>query len=120
MVTDKNNKIFTELVSYIKDLYPSINYSTGYPENLAKFPAMFFTQIEASTKLTTLSNTEDGVTLAYQIDVYTNDGANKARKIANDIRTFMIDSSFRCINFMPVPQPSNVSRFVARYERLDV
>lgn len=119
MVKDKNNEIYTKLLRHIQGLYPAVNGGTAFSEK-TKLPFMHFTQLDGSTKLTTLSNTEDGINLAFQIDVYTNTGMNLARNIANDIRAYMISEGFRCRNFMPIDQPSNVSRFVGRYERLDV
>ena len=120
MVKDRTNQVYTELIQYLKDYYPKIYGGTTYPEDLPKLPYVYFFQLDAPTTLTTLSNTEDGVTTSYQVEVYTDTGMNSARKIANDIRTFMITNGFRCTNFMPITRPSNVSRFVARYRRLDV
>lgn len=120
MVADKNNQIYTELIQYLKGIYPVLYSGTGYPSSIPKFPYVYFYQLDAPTRLTTLSNTEDGVNLAFQIEVYTDNGMNKARKISNDIRTYMIEDGFKCRTFMPIQDPSNVSRFVGRYERLDV
>ena len=120
MVKDKHNQIYTELYDYMKSLYPSLKGGTTFNENDPQLPFLYFFQIDGSTKLTTLSNTEDGINLAYQIEVYTKDGKNNARKMANDIRTFMIQEGFRCRTFMPIEGSSNVSRFVTRFERLDV
>lgn len=120
MVKDKTNKIYTELVQYMKTIYPKLKSGMSYNENEAKFPYIYFFQIDAPTRGTTLSNTEDVVNLVYQIEVYTDMGNNEARKIANEIREHMISEGFRCKNFMPIINGSKVSRFVARYERLDV
>ena len=120
MVSDKHNQIYTALYNYMKKIYPTINGSTVYNENISSFPYLYFFQIDGSTRLTTLSNTEDGINLAFQIDIYTNKGQNQARKMANDVRNHMIQNGFRCRTFMPVNETSNVSRFVGRYERLDV
>ena len=120
MVSDKTNKIYTELIEYIKSIYPDIKSGTTYNENKVEFPYIYFFLVDMPTKLTTLSNTEDGVGLVYQIEVYTDKGADKARKIAYEVRTHMISEGFTCKNFMPVPSATNVSRFVTRFERLDV
>ena len=120
MVSDKNNQIFTDLYEYMKCIYPKLKAGTVYRENQVKLPFMYFYQLDSPTKLTTLSNTEDGINLAFQIEVYTDLGTNEARKMATEIRSWMIEQGFRCRNFMPIISTSNVSRFVARYERLDV
>lgn len=96
-----------------------MNGGQTYSEK-SHLPYMHFVLLDAPTKLTTLSNTEDGVNLAFQIDIYTDTGMNMARKISTAIRTYMIEEGFRCRTFMPIIQPTNVSRFVSRYERLDV
>ena len=120
MVADKHNKIYTALYEYMKDLYPKLKGGTVYPESEAKLPYMYFFQLDSPTRLTTLSNTEDGINLAFQIEIYSKDGNNNARKMAGDVREFMISDGFRCRTFMPVESASNVSRFVTRFERLDV
>ncbi len=119
MVQDKNNKIYTELIEHLRDIYPKISggQKSDSPTTL---PYIYFFQIDGSTRLTTLSNTEDGVNLAFQIEVYTDKGKDEARKIANSIREFMITDGFKCRTFMPDQSSSNVSRFLTRFERLDV
>ena len=120
MVKDNTNQVYTELIQYLKGIYPQISGGTNYPEKLPSFPYLYFFQIDAPTALTTLSNTEEGIRSAYQIEIYTDTGMNKARKIANDVRLYMISNGFTCRTFMPVNAPSNVSRFVTRFNRLDV
>ena len=120
MVSDKTNKIYTELYEYMKNEYPTLKGGQTYDEGKVKLPFMHFFQLDAPTKLTDLSNNEVGVNLAYQIDVYNNQGVNQVREMSNKIRSYMISQGFRCKNFMPIINGSNVSRFVARYERLDV
>ena len=119
MVEDKSNKIYTELLEYMRSIYPSLNGGTTFSEK-SKLPFMHFVLLDAPTKLTTLSNTEDGVNLAIQIDIYSDGGMNLAKKMSYEVRNYMMENGFRCRTFMPIVQPSNVSRFVARYERLDV
>lgn len=120
MVKDKNNQIYTELMGVMKANYPNLEGGQTYPNSAPKFPYLYFFQIDAPTVLRTLSNTEDGVHLAFQIEIYTDKGGNEARKMANDVRAYMIGEGFECRTFMPSQQPSNVSRFVTRFSRLDV
>jgi len=119
MVTDKNNKIYTELMEFLKSEYPKIDGGTK-SEAPPTLPYVYFFQLDARTRLTTLSNTEDGVTLAFQIEIYSDKGMNDARKIANSVREYMIADGFRCRRFSPDQNSSNVSRFVTRFQRLDV
>lgn len=117
MVQDKVNKIYTDLYNHMKSLYPKLGGGTEYNEKV-KLPFMHFFLIDNPTVLTTLSNTEDGTNLSFQIDVYTKD--DNEREMANDIRSYMISEGFTCRQFMPFQQSSDVSRFVTRFRRLDV
>lgn len=118
MVKDKNNKIFNDLITYMRTIYPTLK--GGEYQEKPQLPYLYFTQIDGSTRDVTLSNTEVSVNLCFQVEMYTDLGMNMARKMATDVRAYMIENGFRCINFMPMNSFSNVSRFVARYERLDV
>ena len=120
MVSDKNNQIYTELYEYMKDLYPTLKGGSTYEEGKTKLPFMFFFQLDAPTKLKDLSNNEVGINLAFQIEIYSDNGMNDARKIANSVREYMIADGFRCKAFNPDQSSSNVSRFVTRFQRLDV
>jgi hypothetical protein len=114
--------IYTELYDYLKTAFPKLKASQNYNSNPQSFPYMYFFQIDGTTAISTLSDTEDGVSLAFQIEFYTNTSMNDARKIANDARNWMIENSFRCAYFNPVPNVTNskVNRFVTRFSRLDV
>lgn len=120
MVSDKHNQIYTDLLNHMKSIYPKLKGGTKYDGNEPKFPYLYFYQIDGTTRLTTLSNTEDGISLVFQIEIYTKGGDNEARKMANEVRAYMISQGFRCMNFIPMQGNSDVSRFVMRYGRLDV
>lgn len=107
-------------MEYLRSIYPKIYSGQNYDENQPKFPYVHFFLGDMPTALDDLSNNEVGVKPMYQIDIYTNAGQNQARKIAMDVRTFMISNGFKCRNFMPIINGSNVSRFVSRYVRLEV
>lgn len=120
MVTDKHNKIYTELLTYMKAIYPDIKGGTVYEENKVKLPYLYFFQIDGSTKLMDLSNNEVGVNLAFQIEIYSAEGKDNSKKMASSVRAYMLENGFRCRTFMPFQSSSNVSRFITRFERLDV
>lgn len=120
MVKDNTNKIFTELMDYMKDLYPKMYGGQVYNETKVKLPFIYFYQFDAQTALDDLSNNEVGVKFAYQIEVYTDEGSNKAREIASAVREYMISIGYKCRNFMPLQTTTNVKRFVGRYEKLEV
>lgn len=120
MVKDSHNKVYTELMTYLKDLYPKLVGSTEYNESAPSFPYVYFFLVDAPTALTTLSQTEDGVDSSYQIEVYSNKGGNESRKISYSIRAFMVEKGFICRRFRPIERGSAISRFVSIYSRLDV
>jgi len=120
MVKDNHNKVYTELMTYLKTVYPTITGSTTYSDEEPHFPYVYFFEVDAPTRLTTLSQTEDGIETSYQIEVYSNKGTNDARKISNTVRHFMTDNGFNCERFRPIQRASAISRFVMIYSRLDV
>lgn len=120
MVKDKNNQIYTGLMEYMKDIYPKLKSSQTYPDSPPSFPYLYFFQIDSPTALRTLSNTEDGVHLSFQIELYSDKGMNEARKMADDVREYMISEGFECKRHMPSQVPSNSSRFITVFYRLDV
>lgn len=120
MVKDSHNRVYTELMTYLKEKYPGIEGGTVYSETAPTFPYVFFFLVDAPTALTTLSQTEDGIASSYQIEVYSNKGMNTSRKISYSIREFMVDKGFLCRRFRPIERGSDISRFVAIYYRLDV
>ena len=120
MVSDKTNKIYTELMTYMKEKYPNLRGGQTYNETNVKLPYLYFYLLDSPTGATTLSNTEEAVNLSFQIEIYSDAGNNHARKISLDVKEYMIGEGFICRNFLPIQTASNVSRFVGRYERLDV
>lgn len=119
MVKDNHNKVYSDLLTYLKTVYPEIEGGTEFTDTPSKLPYLYFFEVDASTRLTTLSQTEDGVDTSYQIEVYTK-GSNKGRQISNKIREYMVKNGFICRRFRPIQRASDISRFVAIYSRLDV
>lgn len=120
MVSDNTNKIFTELMEYMQNEYPSIEGGQSYNEKSVTLPYVYFSLLDAPTRLQDLSNNEVGVSEVYQIEIYTDDGDYQARKMSSYARAYMISLGFKCRTFMPIVTASNVSRFVGRYERLAI
>ena len=121
MVKDNHNKVYTELMTYLKSLYPDIVGSTVYSETAPKFAYVYFFLVDAPTALTTLSQTEDGIDTSYQIEVYSDKGSYTTRKISYSIRAFMTEQQgFNCRRFRPIERGSSISQFVSIYDRLDV
>ena len=121
MVTDKVNQIYTDLMEYLESIYPNIKGSQKYADKAPSYPYVYMYQIDGSTQEVTLSNTEEAVNLAFQIEVYSNKGDTITRKISTDIKNYMMTvEGFKCRTFLPAQNNGNISRFVSRYDRLDV
>lgn len=120
MVQDKHNQVFNDLITYLKTVYPDIKGGTTFSDSPTHFPYLYFFLVDAPTALTTLSQTEDGVSTSYQIEAYSDKGTNQCRKIANTVRQYMIDNGFQCRRFKAIQRASDISRFVMIFDRLDV
>ena len=118
MVSDTNNKTYTELMVYLKTLFPNIDGSQKLNTDPAKFPFCFFFQIDSMTTGQTLSVTEDVIRVAYQIDIYSKKSMDEARKITDAVRRWMIEHGFKCIGSRPLDFDTPY-RFVSRYQRLE-
>lgn len=122
MVKDRTNAYFTELLTILKESYSSIKASQIYKATPPSFPYMYFKQIGGSTALTTLSGTEDGVTLALEIKFYSNVSANDVRTMANIARGFMVEQmGFNTDFFSPMENVSDstIHQFLARFSKLE-
>lgn len=123
MVKDNTNTYFSDLIDYLTPLYTGVDGSQTKTDTPPSFPYVYFNQLGGSTELTTLSGTEDGVRVTYEIRAYQNGklATNKVRNIANSIREYMIGCGFRCTYFKPEENlaDTNVKQFISRYEKLD-
>ena len=117
MVSDSNNRVYTELYEYLKTIGP-IEAGQDITKKPAKFPYMYFFQIDSHTTGRTLSRTEDVIQVAYQIEIFSARNMDEARKISEIVRAWMIEQGFECITFRPM-QGYSPNRFVSRYRRLE-
>ena len=118
MVSDSNNRVYTELLDYLKTI-GKIDGGQIYDAKKAKFPFMHFLQIDTATSKQTLSQTEDVIRVLYQVDVYSTKSMDEARKISYRIRVWMIEHGFICIGQRPWTLESPF-RFISRFQRLEV
>lgn len=121
MVKDNTNQYFTDLLKDLQAKYSSLDGGQVYKETPPSFPYMYFRQIDGSTALTTLSNTEDGINFGCEIKFYSKKSVSEARNIANAAKEYMINAGFRCAYFSPVENISDTSiqQFIARFTKLD-
>lgn len=120
-VKDNFNGYYNDLILRLQEEYPAMRGGTVYKATPPSFPYMYFSQIDGSTALTTLSCTEDGINLGLQTEIYSKVSAEDARGIANSVRGTMIGFGFRCIYFKPVANigDTSIHRFMARFEKLE-
>lgn len=121
MVKDNTNKHFTDLLLFLKKRYKGIAGGQVYKTTPPSFPYMYFKQIDGSTALGTLSNTEDGINLGYEIKFYSKKSPDDVRKIANSAREHMIGNGFNCAYFSSVENvsDSSVFQFLTRFSKLE-
>lgn len=122
MVKDRTNTYYTGLLQTLKESYSGIKASQVYKATPPSFPYMYFKQIGGSTALTTLSATEDGVTLALEVKFYSNVSANDVRNMANLAREYMVETlGFTVDYFSPVENVSDsaIYQFLARFSKLE-
>lgn len=122
MVKDRTNAYYTGLLETLEETYRGIKGSQVYKGTPQSFPYMHYKQIGGQTALTTLSSTEDGVTLALEIKFYSNASANEARNIANLAREYMVETlGFGVDYFSPEENvsDSNIYQFLTRFSKLE-
>ena len=82
---------------------------------------MYFTQISGAGRLHTLSNTEEGMYVCYQVELYNKTSINDLRKMANNARVYMFSQGFRTETFRPMDNVSDrkINRFVMTFVKLE-
>lgn len=121
MVKDRTNYYFTQLLGGLQALYNGMDGSQEKNDSPAIFPYMYFKQINGSIALKTLSGTEDGINLAYEIRFYSKKSPNDVRSIANSAREIMNNLGFDCDYFQPEENVSNskIKQFITRFSKLE-
>jgi len=121
MVKDRSNYYYTQLLMSLQDSYPTLKGGTVYNSTPPSFPYMYYKQLDAPTALTTLSGTEDGITLSAEIKIYSKKNINDARNIANVARACLVGKYFHIDMFKPVENvsDSSVYQFVIRCSKTE-
>ncbi len=111
---DKENEIYTFIKKAILKEYPSCNVSSVYSPTVAKFPYVSIVQTDSyeDSNLKDTSLEEKFTTMAFQIDVYSDD-TSKAKSICKGIMS-IVDSTLRRKNFRrtslnPVPNENDAT-----------
>ena len=122
MIKDPTNKYFDGLSKALKAKYKDITGSQIFKQTPAKFPCFYFKQLDGTTALQTLSQTEDGISVSYEIRLYSTVSAADVRKMANAAREYMIESGFNCIMFQPFENliDGSVYQFIGRFRKIEV
>lgn len=130
MVKDKTNQYYTELLTHMKSgstddfptTYADMTGGSKYTNTPPNFPWMFMKQIGGEGTAYTLSNGEDAINLAYQIEFYEKTSANTCRLMANKAREWWVEQGFRITYFSPMDNISDrtINRFVIRVAKIEV
>jgi len=121
MVKDRNNAYYTTLLKTLQSSYSGLKGGTVYSSTPPSFPYMYYKQLNAPTAATTLSGTEDAVTLSAEIKLYSKKSINDVRNIANLARAYLVGEFFRIDEFSPIENvsDSSVYQFVIRCSKLE-
>ena len=126
MVKDRTNQYYTELLTYMRGAtedYPAYDMRGGmkYTNTPAHFPWMYLHQIDGSGTAYTLSNGEQAINLAYQLDIFEKVSLGACRDMANKARTWFVDKGFRVIYFNPVDNVNDrsINRFSIRVAKIE-
>lgn len=121
-VEDRFNHYFTQLQKGLQDTYPTIKSGTVYKATPPSYPYFYFKQIDGSTALTTLSNTEDGINMGLEVQFYSKTSQANVRAIALKAKEIMRENGFDCPYFQGMDNigDTSVYRWVARFEQLEV
>lgn len=121
-VIDKENEIFTAIRNAVKEKYPEVLLSSSYVRSPASFPYVSVIQIDSyePKKYIDSSRKELFATLAFQIDVYSDDESRKKSICKSIMQT--IDNTLRQMNFrreslsaVPNMADATIYRLTARY-----
>ena len=122
MVKDNTNHYYTTLLESLRKKYTEMDGSQKRNDSPPTFPYMYFHQIDGSGALRTLSGTEKGINLAYEIRFYSKKSPNDVRNIANMAREIMVETlGFSCSYFKPEDNVSDsaINQFIARFTKLE-
>ena len=120
-VKDNYNAYYTKLLNALKVDYPTLSAGTVYKNTPPKLPYFYFKQIHGTTALTTMSCTEDGINLAFQVDFYSKVSMAEVRGMAVLARRVMTEMGFQCNYFEQMDNTGDTSiyRWVTRFEKLE-
>lgn len=129
MVKDRTNEYYTDLLTYMQSgtsedfpqTYPKLTGGMKYTNTPPSFPWMYMVQIDGRGTAYTLSNGENAVYLAYQIELYEKESLGRCRLMANKCREWLVGSGFQITYFNPVDNVSDrsINRFVIRVAKIE-
>ncbi len=129
MVKDRTNQYYTELLEYMQgtpseefpQTYPKLTGGMKYSNTPPSFPWMYMTQIDGRGTAYTLSNGENAISLAYQIEFYDKESLGRCRLMANKAREWLVGTGFQITYFNPVDNVSDrsINRFVIRVTKFE-
>lgn len=122
MLKDRTNEYYTGLLHYLQGTDDAkLTGGQKYNDTPPSFPWMYFTQISGAGRLHTLSNTEEGMYVCYQVELYNKTSINALRIMANNARVYMFSQGFRTETFRPMDNVADrkINRFVMTFIKLE-
>ena len=120
---DVENQIYTPIAQALREAFPGINVSGEYVRTPSSFPHVSIVEQDnyPTTEHLSTSDTEQFVSLMYEINIYSNKSSGKkaqCRSIMKVIDDLMYAKNFRRTSLSPVPNLENATiyRLVARYK----
>nr|DAZ23216.1 MAG TPA: hypothetical protein [Caudoviricetes sp.] len=120
---DVENQIYTPIAQALREAFPGINVSGEYVRTPSSFPHVSIVEQDnyPTTEHLSTSDTEQFVTLMYEINIYSNKTTGKkaqCRNIMKVIDDLMYRRNFIRTAMSPVPNLENATiyRIVARYQ----
>jgi hypothetical protein len=120
---DVENQIYTPIAQVLREAFPGINVSGEYVRTPSSFPHVSIVEQDnyPTTEHLSTSDTEQFVTLMYEINIYSNKTTGKkaqCRSIMRVVDDLMYQRNFIRTAMSPVPNLENATiyRIVARYQ----
>lgn len=120
---DVENQIYTPIAQALREAFPGINVSGEYVRTPSSFPHVSIVEQDnyPTTEHLSTSDTEQFVTLMYEINIYSNKATEKkaqCRNIMKVVDDLMYRRNFIRTAMSPVPNLENATiyRIVARYQ----
>ena len=122
MVKNKMREYFNSLISDLEKDYPDVSSSRSYNDSPAKFPHVYFKQLDSSDTAFTLSGNSEASNNSVEIHAYHNKGIAKAEDFAWRIKEIMTEKvGLRCTYFNQIDNiaDAKIIQYVMRFSKIE-